>query len=813
MKTELKTLLSVSLLLTALLSGCGAGDSGNDVIIQQGDGNSAALGTIIDANVNVTLLDGTLLATGSTGTLLESDLLDYNVTAKVLRPFAQRNAGKITLDYNRSVAVSDTDIVLITVKNGTDIDANDNGIIGDDANITMSGEFYAYADYASLKNNFVSANLFTSIAAKQIMDGGLITNTQVKTALTLSAQNIFGEGDYKTLFLFNPAKFDSNGLIEALKDNKEARNTYAKLLSSVYLQGVRENDQAKINADIDNDGVADILYTIFEGDADSDLIPDAIEQHLGKNPLNADEDNNGKADGLEGDPLLEKQWHLRSYGQTLADGLSEEQPYGHTVKGNDYGTMDLPYTQLGYNNGNPIIIQINDIGVEINHPDFIGQLDLSRSIDFDPNTVDPNDPTPDFAVDLSDKEWAKTVTHGTACAGIVGAKTFNNEGVRGIAPFVKIAATNYLLFQTSSNIDKMWYSGSGANEIAVSSNSFGTATSNLFFESIMEKGARDLRDGKGRIYVMAAGNDRQLRNSIGVLMPSSANYSYMANNRFAFTVASLNNDNTYASYSNYGANLLVSGYGGEPDNNFDNPAIATTVMQGFGGTVMPTYEADTSGDYTYGFGGTSAATPAVSAIVGLTLEQCPDLTWRDVKYLVATTAIKVDENNPYWEENAAGHWHSIDYGFGLINAKGLISACTASNYAHLPQEQNSVTTIDNIAQAIPDDETGILNYAVHVDTNIKAEWVGITITTAEAESHSRDLEVSLVSPSGTETLLSKAMGVLEDGLYNSNGVGFRLTSLSFLDEQTQGDWTVKIRDVATGDTHTLQALKLEIYGH
>ena len=40
--------------------------------------------------------------------------------------------------------------------------------------------------------------------------------------------------------------------------------------------------------------------------------------------------------------------------------------------------------------------------------------------------------------------------------------------------------------------------------------------------------------------------------------------------------------------------------------------------------------------------GTSSATPVTSGSLALILEANPNLTWRDVKYIIAKTATKVD---------------------------------------------------------------------------------------------------------------------------------------------------------------------------
>ena len=81
-----------------------------------------------------------------------------------------------------------------------------------------------------------------------------------------------------------------------------------------------------------------------------------------------------------------------------------------------------------------------------------------------------------------------------------------------------------------------------------------------------------------------------------------------------------------------------------------------------------------NGNYTSSFNGTSAAAPSVSGGVAVLLGAYPDLTWRDVKHIMANTARKNDSTRSYtrngldqynWNANAAGYSHHYWYGFGI----------------------------------------------------------------------------------------------------------------------------------------------------
>lgn len=57
----------------------------------------------------------------------------------------------------------------------------------------------------------------------------------------------------------------------------------------------------------------------------------------------------------------------------------------------------------------------------------------------------------------------------------------------------------------------------------------------------------------------------------------------------------------------------------------------------------------------------------------------PELTWRDVHYIIQRTADRNDLHEvgsvifPSWSQNAAGVWYSYQYGFGRINAGNAVT--------------------------------------------------------------------------------------------------------------------------------------------
>jgi subtilisin-like proprotein convertase family protein/subtilisin family serine protease len=85
--------------------------------------------------------------------------------------------------------------------------------------------------------------------------------------------------------------------------------------------------------------------------------------------------------------------------------------------------------------------------------------------------------------------------------------------------------------------------------------------------------------------------------------------------------------------------------------------------------------------------------------------------------------------------------------------------------------------------------------SVEIDVDISHTW------------HS-DLDIILVSPSGTESWLAR-------NYHDGNGlddIDWKFSSVHHWGEYSDGDWTLKVRDMAPGDSGTLNSWGLNIYG-
>ncbi len=557
-------------------------------------------------------------------------------------------------------------------------------------------------------------------------------------------------------------------------------------------------------------------FTVFVGDikdSDGDLISDIIEDNFEMDKTDADQDGDGVIDGNSSttssisDQFFYNQWHIQAISR---DVNRFHPPSMRPIANNDLGLMDLYDKYMGYNGGNPIVVQVVDSGVDIEHEDLKPNINLALSRD---SSLKRNGK-------LSDSNG-----HGTMCAGIVGARAFNGVGVRGVAPFVNIAASNWLSYATMSEISEVWTQNDPYGRISISTNSWGqdSADDELIFEELMEFGAKNLRlvngKPKGKIFLMAAGNSRTTNHDCGL--------QYMTSNKYGITVAALTHENIHTSYSSTCSNMFVSGYAGEMA--YDKPAIATTYISGqskidtnywitnytnnkkcftndgmYCSNSMLTWGDDTRQNYTYMMNGTSAATPSVAGTLALVVEACPNLTLRDIKHLMVKHSTKVDNTNPSWVTNSAGYRHSVDYGFGLINATAMIAECKAG--------------IDNIGKASSDTES-FDNFDLVISPNTEnkdfsivstktIEWVGITIHSDHTDASS--LELYLTSPSGIETKLMLGNNSADtDFIYKH---GFRIGSVAFYGETANGDWNLKVVN-KWNTAGTIDKIKFEVYGH
>jgi subtilisin family serine protease/subtilisin-like proprotein convertase family protein len=560
---------------------------------------------------------------------------------------------------------------------------------------------------------------------------------------------------------------------------------------------------------------------------------------------------------LEGDDYLRSyQWHLDNTRQTTFSATQG-------TLGND---INLDATILSGTRGAGVFVGVSDTGVELDHEDLVANTSPADSKDY-VNMFAPyyGDPYPEDPSEASEG-------HGTAVSGIIAAQGFNGIGVRGVAPEATIVGLKYLdsSQDTSRSLDQADGSAfSSGAEVSVFNYSYGGVSiyphtpDDIYLDQLRD-GVTNGRGGKGTIYVKAAGNEFISYigyDDSGGLLPcynvgsagngtckyyGNANLSDEANAvPETLVVAAVNALGKKSSYSSPGSNIWISGMGGEFGNNSAGgaPAIMTTDLQGcYSGfasyyvSAVNSFERspvfNVNCNYTSRMNGTSAATPIVVGAVALLLDQNPNLTWRDVRYILAATATTVDPDaadtgHPTgrnlagytyqygWQQNAAGFWYHNYFGFGLVNVDNAIDM--AKNYAVVLPALRRTEALNGawlfssgtVNLPIPDNSAVGATSTINVTDNMIIESVQIKLkTTNPALSN---LGVEITSPSGTK---SKVLNI-NNGAFNYQGLPYDALVMtnSFFGESSGGTWTLNVVDGEASNTGSLVYWQINVTGH
>lgn len=296
--------------------------------------------------------------------------------------------------------------------------------------------------------------------------------------------------------------------------------------------------------------------------------------------------------------------------------------------------------------GSPAItIAILDDGIDVTHPEFSGRI--GAQWDFTAGVADGNPKTDD------DK-------HGTACAGVAGARGLRASGA---APECSLMAVRFPATLGDSDEADMfrWAADNGADVISCSwGPADGTGQSDPLpgaTQTAIQYARTAGRGGKGTAIVWAAGNGNE-----------SVDLDGYASNPHVLAIAACNDRQVRSWYSDMGDAIHVCAPS-SGDRSAGEKAITTTDRQGASGYNDGAEGVDA--DYTNSFGGTSSATPLVAGIVGLMLSANPDLTATQVRQILADTARKIDTG---YDANG----HSPDYGYGLVDAYEAVRAAQAA---------------------------------------------------------------------------------------------------------------------------------------
>ncbi|MEK2644027.1 S8 family peptidase [Bdellovibrio sp. BCCA] len=524
------------------------------------------------------------------------------------------------------------------------------------------------------------------------------------------------------------------------------------------------------------------------------------------------------------DPFLDMAWHISNTAQKVFSADSGE-------SGND---LNLLQTWLSGISGKGIKILISDDGVEDTHEDLkANYLYTGVSKDYTKSSPYLASSSPPKATDDN---------HGTAVAGLAAAAAANGKGSKGVAFEASLVSANFLSSAVTQTEPTLVDQAGGAFDIF--SMSWGSAQNSLItpvasFQSQMRSGALSGRSGKGAIYVKSAGNDFMVycKGSTSEYCTGNANFDSDNSTPYTILTAALNASGYAASYSSPGSNVWISSFGGEFGD--DSPAMITTdrmgCTKGFStSTISGKLEFERGGlgntncNYTATFNGTSAAAPVLSGSIALLLQANPNLSWRDVKYILAKTAVPVhyttsgsiahpkpSEPIPsgavweqVWVQNGAGFKFHNWYGFGRVNVDAAVAmARSYTSPFNAYVETNWVDDRSGLNLGIPDNSATGASDTMFVNTNIKIESVQLRVWVTH--TNIANLALELTSPSGTKSIVINMNNALRN-VANYQGEVF-LTN-AFYRENSQGNWTVKVIDGTATHTGTLTRWSLNFTG-
>ncbi len=476
------------------------------------------------------------------------------------------------------------------------------------------------------------------------------------------------------------------------------------------------------------------------------------------------------------DPLSGCQWHLENTGQL-----------GGTV-GEDINVREV---WAAGHLGDGATVALVDNGMDVGHPDLAPNVIADRNYGYGGAAV-----------------YNPGNTHGTGAAGLIAARD-NDIGVRGIAPRAQIYVYNIIdAYNHAYAADAMTR---GMETTAISNNSWsvtegpGYAAAPSGWESAVVRGVTEGYGGKGVLYVRSGGND--------AVLGANSNLSGFRNHYTATAACAVTDHGVRSHYSEQGANLWVCA----PSGASYLPAAITTT--------------DNFGRYRNTYGGTSATAAIVSGVAALLRGAYSDLTWRDVKLILAGSARKNDPSNTGWEEGALQYRSTTEhyafnheYGFGVVDAKAAMDL--AAGWSSPPQLTEETKASGDVNLAVPDLPSSgtptTITSSITMGSGVQfTEFVSIRPSlTAEAF---RDLQIELESPSGKVSVLSPYFLVGSRECTSLHGIlpgrcnldGFvRFGSAKHLGEDPAGVWTLRITDhVNGGAAARLNAWSLTVYGH
>ncbi|XP_066503304.1 proprotein convertase subtilisin/kexin type 6 isoform X2 [Hoplias malabaricus] len=418
--------------------------------------------------------------------------------------------------------------------------------------------------------------------------------------------------------------------------------------------------------------------------------------------------------------------------------------------------------QRGYT-GRNVVVTILDDGIERNHPDLAQNYDQLASYDVNGND---HDPTPRYDTSNENK-------HGTRCAGEVAAVANNSHCIVGIAYNAHIGGIRMLDGDVTDVVEAKSL-GIRPDYIDIYSASWGPDDDGKTVDGpgplakqAFEVGIKKGRKGLGSIFVWASGN--------GGRQGDHCSCDGYTNSIYTISVSSSTENGNKPWYLEVCSSTLATTY--SSGEFYDRKIVTTDLRQ----------------RCTDGHTGTSVSAPMVAGVIALALEANPLITWRDVQHLLVKTSRPVHLKASDWKTNAAGHKVSHLYGFGLVDAEAMV--LEAKKWRSVPPQHTCTKMSDRRPRYIrPDQKLNASISSTGCSEQPEQQVVfleHVVVRVLIVHPRRGDLEISLISPSGTRSQL------LAKRLFDNSNEGFRnweFMTVHCWGEKAEGTWTLEISD-------------------
>ena len=586
------------------------------------------------------------------------------------------------------------------------------------------------------------------------------------------------------------------------------------------------------------------------------------------------------------DPLYVNSWHLKNTGPTQAvSAVTNNGVAGIDANVENVHKAGAGCTGKGVTIA--IVDNALEIGHEDYAGNILAGKSFNFAKNTDDPSPPPNEPTVDHGTGVAGvaaaRGWNGKGSRGTApFASMVGYPTVGVTPAVGTSS----DTMNYLAFgataladATSSVVTLFANRSASVGVFNFSAGSdYGTPTTvdDLDVYTLASKhGTSVLRNGLGAVYFQSAGNEQMgLKGALladgtkldivctavraadaallgGVIANSAALTCGSPNHEpagkpYFYQVAAIHNTGVAASYSSSGSSNWITGFGGE--SGTDEAAIISTDNSGCTsgtnntankpsllaeiGAAITKLIADLFGDasskdvncnYTGQMNGTSAAAPSLSGIAALLLEANPQLTWRDVGFILAKTARKVDAGiasgsravtftpsggsaqnlDEPWLTNSAGFNFQNQYGFGLVDAEAATRL--AASYTTPPGRRvATLTAVGTDATTSTVNRVGVNQATVNFANSSAVSGsiqLDLTITNnAGVDVNPGQLQFEITNrATGTKSIVMPAFTSWYVGgkgfKISANGQQkFRLSTNAFYGEGVAGDYVITVFD-------------------